>query len=301
MRGQKDTRPCANCGKPLTRLLSQARGKAWYCDHVCQAAHAPSPITMARAANPLRGQRETRPCEHCGTPVTRYLSQRRLAQYWTCSRSCSGAVNQARQQAAGTRFQPKKPRRGEERPCPVCGKPVYANAGQRAKGQGVYCSRSCQTLAQTAAPVIKPCASCGKELRLKPSQAGRVYCSRVCMATGKTKRPLERSHNGRAARLTAQGYVLLWEPEHPNRSQKGWQPEHRLVIERILGRYLTREEQVDHINGVKDDNRPENLQVLSARDHSKKTVTDLWGGIAAERARLAEYERRYGPLTEEEN
>lgn len=37
--------------------------------------------------------------------------------------------------------------------------------------------------------------------------------------------------------------------------------EHRVVMEGIIGRPLSNEETVHHINGVKNDNRPENLEL----------------------------------------
>lgn len=64
--------------------------------------------------------------------------------------------------------------------------------------------------------------------------------------------------------LDKSGYVLIWFPEHPNARKNGYVLEHRLVMSKILGRALRKNEVVHHKNGVKDDNRPSNLELFSS-------------------------------------
>lgn len=100
-----------------------------------------------------------------------------------------------------------------------------------------------------------PCPECGE---LKSPKAKRC---RACRVTGR--------------KLTRQGYVYLLAPEHPARNAQNRVAEHRLVMEATLGRYLEPHENVHHKNGVRDDNRPENLELWITKQPSGQRPEDL--------------------------
>ena len=68
-------------------------------------------------------------------------------------------------------------------------------------------------------------------------------------------------------RVIHNGYILTHYPKHPLAGSNGYVREHRLVMERHLGRVLNRHEIVHHINHDKQDNRLENLELTTRKKH----------------------------------
>ena len=99
-----------------------------------------------------------------------------------------------------------------------------------------------------------------------PKKAKQVFCDKVCSNryTATTRATTKGMYT------TTKGYVLVYMPDHPD-SQKstGYIMQHRLVMEKMLGRRLKRREVVHHKNGVKSDNRQRNLELMTKKAHDQ--------------------------------
>lgn len=127
-----------------------------------------------------------------------------------------------------------------------------------------------------ARPVRSKCARPGCVRALKGSGLCQAHLKRV-----QEGRPLDDPIQGDGSdinnpdtwgrRLDPRGYIIL-------RCSRGGTPrqipEHRWVIQKHLGRKLFRHEEVHHINGVRDDNRIENLELWSTSQPKGQRVSD---------------------------
>jgi hypothetical protein len=71
-----------------------------------------------------------------------------------------------------------------------------------------------------------------------------------------------------------EGYVCIYKPEHENSKSNGYIREHRFIISEKLNRPLLKNENVHHKNGVKTDNRLENLELWSTYQPCGQRVID---------------------------
>lgn len=122
--------------------------------------------------------------------------------------------------------------------------------------------------------VVICCKVCGKQFKAEPNvlkKGGGKYCSRACYRIIQGIRTGYKNPKWKGGKyITKRGYVNIYSPHHPFHNKAFYVFEHRLVMEKHLGRYLAPTEIVHHINHIKTDNRIENLMLIkSASEHAK--------------------------------
>lgn len=128
------------------------------------------------------------------------------------------------------------------------------------------------------ASIERLCRWCKKTFFAYPSElkrGGGNFCSRVCyFSDSRISRRGKGNPCYRGGRRVDKNYVWILRPEHPYSTHIGYVYEHRLVVEKSLGRYLKPSEIVHHKNGNKSDNRLENLEVFTTQSaHMKHHFT----------------------------
>lgn len=162
------------------------------------------------------------------------------------------------------------PKKNVKKNCKRCGKSFIGRDTRN------YCSPRCKSLdgwdtrGRGRNFFEGTCEVCGKKFRAndyRPRRACSIQCGVILREKNGWKSPWEDEDihpPGYKGGVIKKGqYLIEYVPDHPNADAKGYVMQHRLVMERMLGRYLKKREQVHHKNGIKTDNRPENLEIVT--------------------------------------
>lgn len=216
-----------------------------------------------------------RACAYCGS----WFSNEPKVK--TCSRECGYAYNRLRNAQKTTSSVPPgiidKRRRGRHydaptiKSCIVCGALFAVSDGT--KDHYSTCSRTCSSVRRSRIKrkhpdTEKSCLACGKKYvtRFNGNKLKReMYCSNTCRLKALNSIPRTKK---KMYKYISRGYVRLV-VNNPDGSQTHIL-EHRYVLEKKLGRRLRTNERIHHINGIKTDNRPENLMLFESQSEHMK-------------------------------
>lgn len=121
--------------------------------------------------------------------------------------------------------------------------------------------------------------------KISDSKKGKPSPTKGRHLSEETKRKISQSHKGKRTKPSeygghrkkrSDGYIYVFVPEHPYASKDGYVMEHILVMEKAIGRYITREEVVHHKNKIRDDNRLENLELMTFKAHTSMHSKERW-------------------------
>ncbi len=154
--------------------------------------------------------------------------------------------------------------------CLVCKKKFYVRPIHIKTGKGKTCSYKCGGIMRKGKKVPKlskalmghiPWNKNKKGIHLSPKSEFKK--GSIPWNKGKKCPHLssKNANNWKGGRMKhGDGYILLYRPNHPFCDSHSYVFEHRLVMEKKLGRYLKPCERSHHRNQIKDDNRPKNLK-----------------------------------------
>ncbi len=122
------------------------------------------------------------------------------------------------------------------------------------------------------------CPDCDIERWLIYQHVRKQLSKGLCHACSQHRHQREKHQNWKGGRIkTSDGYISILlelnDTFYPmTRKYDNYVAEHRLVMAQSLGRCLTRQENVHHLNGVRHDNRIENLALTTNKKHNKKSL-----------------------------
>lgn len=220
-------------------------------------------------------------CEGCGNKFYCYQSEADKGRKY-CDVFCRKRTSASPRKDAASRTP-------VDFTCKECGKSFvmmlsYLTAYRKKFGRDpLYCSMTCSYTGQRKAADERnkfKCVNCGKEEHRQRTAQNRIYlaqkyCSYDCKIEAQKKFAQARFEaGGYKKHVKRHGYIWVSVPMLSRNGGPKAVLEHRYVMSQHLGRELLPEETVHHINGVRSDNRLENLELFNSRHGPGQRVAD---------------------------
>lgn len=181
-------------------------------------------------------------CEYCGKEFMKRSDSK--AKY--CDAKCWGKAKSEKERKYAV--------------CPICGKTFLKTRSSRK-----YCSNECSAKSKEKSVLVN-CDNCGKQFeRPQCHVKENNFCSRECLYAWHKENRIEENSprwNG-GVYHTPDGYLFLRQDDGT------YKAEHRIVVEESLGRELSSDEIVHHIDEDKTNNSIDNLVVLTRAEHAR--------------------------------
>ncbi len=148
---------------------------------------------------------------------------------------------------------------GISKECLSCKKSFYVKRCMAKRKK--FCSKDCYSESMRGNPNAS-------ETKFKKGQTSWNRGTKGVMKPNSTSFKKGENHIFFKGKIKHQGYILLYTPDHPFSNNRNYVKRSRLVMEKYLGRYLTRKEVVHHRDNVRNNDRITNLMYFASEsDH----------------------------------